>query len=128
MPSHNDGLQFRRTLATALRRPQFMSPVGMKFSILLLLLLSTPFLTAEQKNAQSNPNSSSEVAIIQTSDGDMVVQFWSDAAPVTIENFKKLVRSGFYNGTTFHRIVKGFMVQGGDPLTKDPPKEQQYGD
>ena len=72
-------------------------------------------------------NPSNEVAVIKTSEGDMVVQFWSDAAPKTIENFKKLARSGFYNGTTFHRIMKGFMIQGGDPYTKDPAKEKDYG-
>lgn len=57
----------------------------------------------------------------------MVVQFWTDAAPQTIENFKKLARQGFYDGTTFHRIVKEFMIQGGDPNSKDPAKENSYG-
>jgi peptidyl-prolyl cis-trans isomerase B (cyclophilin B) len=70
---------------------------------------------------------SDEVAVIKTSEGDMVVQFWTDAAPNTIENFKKLARAGFYNGTIFHRIVKGFMIQGGDPNSKDPAKEESYG-
>jgi peptidyl-prolyl cis-trans isomerase B (cyclophilin B) len=73
-----------------------------------------------------NPNTD-EVAVIKTSEGDMVVQFWKDAAPTTIENFKKLARTGFYNDTIFHRIVKGFMIQGGDPLSKDPGKEDRYG-
>jgi peptidyl-prolyl cis-trans isomerase B (cyclophilin B) len=68
------------------------------------------------------------VAVIKTSEGEMVVQFWNDAAPETIANFKKLARAGFYNGTTFHRIVKGFMIQGGDPNTKDPAKENNYGE
>jgi len=72
-------------------------------------------------------NTSNEVAVIKTSEGDMVVEFWNDAAPNTIENFKKLARSGFYNGTIFHRIVKGFMIQGGDPNTKDASKETSYG-
>jgi peptidyl-prolyl cis-trans isomerase B (cyclophilin B) len=79
----------------------------------------------EKPGANGKPD---EVAVIQTSKGDMVVQFWSDAAPQTIANFKKLARSGFYNGTAFHRIKKGAMIQGGDPLTKDPSKEQQYGE
>jgi peptidyl-prolyl cis-trans isomerase B (cyclophilin B) len=57
----------------------------------------------------------------------MVAEFWTDVAPNTVENFKKLARSGFYDGTAFHRIVKGFMIQGGDPLTKDPAKESRYG-
>lgn len=65
--------------------------------------------------------------MIKTSEGEMVVQFWSDAAPATVENFKKLARAGFYNGTVFHRIVSGFMIQGGDPLSKDPGKEERYG-
>ena len=71
---------------------------------------------------------SEDVAVIRTSAGEMVVQFWTDAAPNTIENFKKLARSGFYDGTIFHRIVKGFMIQGGDPNTKDPAKESRYGE
>src|SRR5580765_1197692 len=68
-----------------------------------------------------------EVAVLSTTEGDMVVKFWSDVAPKTVENFKKLARQGFYDGTAFHRIVKGFMIQGGDPNTKDVAKENQYG-
>ena len=69
----------------------------------------------------------SEVAIIKTSAGEMVIEFWPDVAPKTVENFKTLARKGFYDGTCFHRIVKGFMVQGGDPLTKDPAAESRWG-
>jgi len=72
-------------------------------------------------------NPSSEVAVIKTNEGEMVIEFSSDAAPKTVENFKKLARSGFYDGTTFHRIVKGFMIQGGDPNSKDPAKENSFG-
>ena len=68
-----------------------------------------------------------EVAIIKTSQGDMVVKFWPDVAPKTVENFKKLAKQGFYDGTAFHRIVKGFMIQGGDPLTKDQTQEARWG-
>jgi peptidyl-prolyl cis-trans isomerase B (cyclophilin B) len=63
-------------------------------------------------------NTGDEVAVIKTAEGDMVVKFWSDVAPKTVENFKKLAGQGFYDGTAFHRIVKGFMIQGGDPLSK----------
>ncbi len=65
-----------------------------------------------------NSNPSEEVAVISTDQGDMVVAFWPDVAPKTVENFKKLAKAGFYDGTAFHRIVKGFMIQGGDPLSK----------
>jgi len=68
-----------------------------------------------------------DVAIIETSQGRMVLEFWSDVAPKTVENFKKLASQGFYDGTAFHRIVRGFMVQGGDPLTKDPSMEARCG-
>ena len=68
-----------------------------------------------------------EVAILKTSEGEMVAEFWPDVAPNTVENFKKLARQGFYDGTAFHRIIKGFMAQGGDPLTKDPSKESRWG-
>src|SRR5438876_2587895 len=68
-----------------------------------------------------------EVAVIKTTAGEMVIEFWADAAPQTVENFKKLARQGFYDGTAFHRIVKGFMIQGGDPLTKDAKLESRWG-
>src|SRR5438477_9145118 len=101
----------------------------MKMSILAALLLSSALFAAEEKKEETSPvNTGNEVAVIKTSEGDMVVQFWTDAAPNTIENFKKLARAGFYNGTIFHRIVKGFMIQGGDPNSKDPSKENRYGE
>lgn len=59
-----------------------------------------------------------EVAVIKTTEGEMTVRLWADVAPQTVENFKKLAREGFYDGTAFHRIVKNFMIQGGDPLSK----------
>ena len=100
----------------------------MKLSILMLLLVGAAAFAADEKKEEKTPvNSSNEVAVIKTSEGDMVVQFWTDAAPDTVENFKKLTRQGFYDGTIFHRIVKEFMIQGGDPNSKDPAKENSYG-
>ena len=104
----------------------------MKFSIfaglLLGLFLGATQLGAEEKKETSPMNASNEVAVIKTNEGEMVIEFWPDAAPKTVENFKKLARSGFYDGTAFHRIVKGFMIQGGDPNSKDPGKESSYGE
>ena len=68
-----------------------------------------------------------EVAVLQTTAGEMVVEFWPDVAPKTVANFKKLAQEGFYDGTAFHRIIKGFMIQGGDPHTKDLANESRYG-
>ena len=67
-----------------------------------------------------------EVAVINTNEGAMVIEFL-EAAPNTAANFIKLAKQGFYDGTCFHRIIKGFMIQGGDPLTKDPAKENAWG-
>lgn len=68
-----------------------------------------------------------EAAVIETGLGQLVIEFWSDVAPKTVENFKTLARKGFYDGTCFHRVIKGFMIQGGDPLTKDPDGESRWG-
>ena len=81
-------------------------------------------LSAEPKKSET-PASTNEVAVIKTSMGEMVAEFWPDVAPKTVENFKKLAREGFYDGTAFHRIIKGFMIQGGDPKTKDVAKVLQ---
>ena len=67
----------------------------------------------------------SEVAILTTSAGEMVLEFWPDVAPGHVENFKKLAKQGFYDGTCFHRVIKGFMIQGGDPNTKDDAKQRR---
>ena len=99
----------------------------MKMLILTIAVIASTVFATEEKKESPPVNSSNEVAVIKTSEGDMVVQFWSDAAPNTVENFKKLARQGFYDGTIFHRIVKGFMIQGGDPNSKDPEKENSYG-
>ena len=61
-----------------------------------------------------------EVAVLETSKGRMVAEFWEKDAPKTVANFKKLARQGFFDGTGFHRIIKGFMIQGGDPNSKNP--------
>ncbi|HEX7861538.1 MAG TPA: peptidylprolyl isomerase [Verrucomicrobiae bacterium] len=80
-----------------------------------------------KKPEQTATASTNEVAVVKTAHGEMVLEFWPDVAPKHVENFKTLAKKGFYDGTTFHRIIKGFMIQGGDPLTKDPAKEKDYG-
>ena len=91
------------------------------------LTLMVGLALAQGADAKAGGSDTNEVAVIKTTDGDMVIQFWPDVAPKTVENFKTLAKKGFYNGTAFHRIIKGFMIQGGDPNTKDPNKESEYG-
>lgn len=92
--------------------------------------LSLGLVTAraeEPKKEEAKADKAKEVAVIKTSAGEMVIEFWPDVAPNTVENFKKLAKKGFYDGTCFHRVIKGFMIQGGDPLTKDSSKETAWG-
>jgi cyclophilin family peptidyl-prolyl cis-trans isomerase len=61
-------------------------------------------------------------AVIMTKFGAITLRFFPDVAPQHVKNFLDLARQDFYNGTTFHRVVRGFMIQGGDPLSKDKTK------
>jgi peptidyl-prolyl cis-trans isomerase B (cyclophilin B) len=102
----------------------FSSWIGM----VLLAACTQGAMAADATNQPAaKPAADPEVAVIKTSEGTMVAEFWTDAAPETIANFKKLARSKFYDGTAFHRVIKGFMIQGGDPLTKDASKEARWG-
>jgi peptidyl-prolyl cis-trans isomerase B (cyclophilin B) len=71
----------------------------------------------ETNNTPSNSMNSNK-AVIKTSKGDIELELYPAAAPQTVENFVKLSREGFYNGTKFHRVIADFMIQGGDPLSK----------
>jgi peptidyl-prolyl cis-trans isomerase B (cyclophilin B) len=89
-----------------------------------LLLLVNPTAAAEK----DKPKAAKEThAIIKTKFGEMEIKFYQDKAPKHVENFIKLAKSGFYNGTIFHRVIPGFMIQGGDPNTKDQNKKDVYG-
>lgn len=65
--------------------------------------------------------------LMKTNKGDITIEFYPEHAPGTVENFLKLTRQGFYNGVLFHRVIPEFVVQGGDPLTKDPSKRHLWG-
>lgn len=68
-----------------------------------------------------------EGAILRTNKGNIEVTFFGDAAPKTVASFTKLAEEGFYNGTKFHRVIKDFMIQGGDPLSKDDSLKNRWG-
>ena len=77
---------------------------------LVVILLSTLLLTAVV--------SAQEIAVIETKFGKIEMEFFEDKAPGHVKNFKDLAKTGFYDGTIFHRVIPGFMIQGGDPNTK----------
>ena len=59
-----------------------------------------------------------EIAVIETTLGNIELEFLEDKAPGHVKNFKDLSKKGFYDGTIFHRVIPGFMIQGGDPNSK----------
>jgi peptidyl-prolyl cis-trans isomerase B (cyclophilin B) len=79
-------------------------------------------LAADEKKPAKGPR-----AIINTKFGEIEIEFFPDKAPNHVANFIKLAKSGFYNGTIFHRVIPGFMIQGGDPNTKDQTNKAAYG-
>lgn len=92
---------------------------------------SKPEPKAEEKKPEAKPAEKpaavKEVAVVKTSEGEMVLEFWPDVAPGHVENFKKLAKKGFYDGTCFHRVIRGFMIQGGDPNSKDEGNKDSWG-
>lgn len=98
--------------------------LAMACSLALACVAGGAETTTSTEGKQLNTN---EVAVMKTTLGEMVIEFWPDVAPKTVENFVTLAKKGFYDGTCFHRVIRGFMIQGGDPLTKDPAKEALWG-
>ena len=80
-------------------------------------LVATVFLL---KGASIMAADTDQVAVVETKFGKMVIEFFDKDALKTVANFKKLAKDSFYDGTAFHRIMAGFMIQGGDPLSKNP--------
>ena len=78
--------------------------------LLTLLVIGVLFMTIEKEK---------NVAVISTNFGDMVVEFYPDIAPMHVESFMALVNEEYFNGTTFHRVIPGFMIQGGDPNSRN---------
>jgi peptidyl-prolyl cis-trans isomerase B (cyclophilin B) len=97
--------------------------VGVLGLIAMLNLLLVPVILAEEPTTgEQAPH-----VLLKTKFGEMEIVLFPDLAPKHVESFLKLANSGFYNGTIFHRILPGFMIQGGDPLTKDPANKNKYG-
>lgn len=75
--------------------------------------------------SESNPTpAGEEIAVMQTNHGTIKLRFFPDRAPKHVESFKKLAREGFYDGTKFHRVIPGFMIQGGDPNSKSDDRSR----
>ncbi len=84
-------------------------------------------LEETQKEIINNNQQKTMKAKFTTSEGSFTIELFPNLAPKTVENFAKLSKEGFYNGTKFHRVIEGFMNQAGDPLTKDDSMESRWG-
>ena len=99
-----------------------------KLVVLLVLILGCGMPAYAQQAAktftkQEIKKMSETKAIIETKFGNITLKFFPDVAPGHVKNFIDLAKKGFYDGTTFHRVIPGFMIQGGDPNSKDPNKK-----
>jgi len=76
-------------------------------------------LISELQSYQTDPVQPDEIGVIETTLGTIKIKFWTDVAPGHCNNFKRLANFGYYNGCTFHRVIPGFVIQGGDIFTRD---------
>jgi len=106
-------------------------PIGILCAVALLASAIAPAQAAgkgKKKMAPPPRDYANTLATLQTDMGDITIKFFYDKAPNHVKNFVDLAASGFYDGTMFHRVIPGFMIQGGDPLTKKPEDPRQpYG-
>ena len=113
-----------------MRQPRWQNRFGYAgvMSLILAIGMAGNCLAADAPaKVGDSVNASNARAVIKTKLGDIEIKFLPDVAPKHIENFIKLAKSGFYNGTIFHRVIPGFMIQGGDPNTKDSLRKDAYG-
>ena len=102
---------------------------SVKAAIILLLALTVAVSAyAEIRNKKFTKEEIRKMAgtraIIETKFGDIELRFFPEVAPNHVNNFIELAKKGFYDGTTFHRVIPGFMIQGGDPNSKNPDKSR----
>ncbi len=100
------------------------------FLLWLHIRQSSTYMAADSAVAVNQTNNNPQKimnATLHTNKGDITIEFFDTQTPNTVANFIKLAQSGFYDGVKFHRVIKGFMIQGGDPLTKDDSKSAQWG-
>lgn len=108
--------------------------IGIIITVIIIIVVigrQTGILQKAEKQLVNNNNTKQETksmkALLKTNKGEIEIALSPEQAPKTVENFIKLSEEGFYNGTKFHRVIKGFMIQGGDPLSKDDNLMDRWG-
>jgi peptidyl-prolyl cis-trans isomerase B (cyclophilin B) len=98
--------------------------VSLIFASLLIVTAAQAELKHKQFTKEEIKKMAETRAVIETALGNMEIKFFPDVAPNHVNNFIELAKKGFYDGTTFHRVIPGFMIQGGDPNSKSPDKSR----
>jgi peptidylprolyl isomerase len=99
-----------------------------KYSIILItlvLILGAGFFYLTYK--PDKMEEVTKIAVIQTNFGEIRIELFLDESPITAGNFKKLIEEGYYDQVKFHRVMEGFMIQGGDPYSKEDTQMQRWG-
>jgi cyclophilin family peptidyl-prolyl cis-trans isomerase len=98
-----------------------------KFNIAVLVIFALLLTYSLVMNKNTTEKTNNPIVVLKTSFGDIELELFKDKAPNTVDNFTKLATEGFYNGTRFHRVIENFMIQGGDPLSKDVSLKSMWG-
>ena len=123
--AQNEGEKQAAAMVAALYSKTQVLPVPQGF---LQQAPQQPTTTEASTSHITNANNNKIMnATLHTNQGDITIEFLDKDAPNTVANFIKLTQSGFYNSTKFHRVIKNFMIQGGDPLTKDDSQAARWG-
>ena len=96
-------------------------------STLLLVIGCNGYNITEDVTGKDGGIKMNPIAVFDTSLGEFKIELFEDKSPITAGNFKKLAEEGFYDRTRFHRVIKNFMNQGGDPLSKDLAQSARWG-
>jgi len=105
----------------------FAALVGICLSFAAYAQFSMPALKSITVTKEEIKKMSETKAVIETKFGNITLKFYADVAPGHVKNFLDLAKNGTYDNTVFHRVIPGFMIQGGDPTSKDPAKRRAYG-
>jgi cyclophilin family peptidyl-prolyl cis-trans isomerase len=129
-PAPESGSTGYRSVINFTRGDSAMKKLGILFATLLTLIMTSPLssLAGRLSSLQDASNDYDNLeAVLDTEKGEIVIEFFHKEAPRHVEYFVKTAREGGYDGTTFHRVVKNGLIQGGDPLSKNPAAKARYG-
>ena len=111
------------------RSEAFFKLLSIALAILVIVLMVVVYSIGNKDDVKNDEveKMSNPIVVFETSKGNFEVELFLAESPVTAGNFKKLAEEGFYDGTRFHRVISDFMIQGGDPLSKNTSMMNRWG-